>query len=932
MLFIDDWAWNGTPVAMDDSMPKSRMPVAQMPNLVKLAKEGMKFRNAYSGAPQCSPSRVCLQTGKSSARSGFTVFLGKTKDDYYDTRRQYQKLPMIPNISDGTIDPDAVTIPEALEPLGYVSAHIGKWHMGGDPSDEGYALHDGDSNNNPGNTIGKVSRQPEDIKDPKLMFSITEKGIGFMREQVKAKKPFYLQISHYAMHAGSECLNSTRSNYTRHSLVQSYYKKVNKTADTINRKQDPAIWLGMAEDLDGRIGAVMDEIKRLGIENNTYVVVVADNGYRHKFYPGLAQPLHAAKWWVWQGGIRVPMIVKGPGIKAGSTFKENVVNYDFLPTFVDWAGGNSSTLKDIDGVSLASFMRGEEPTAKFKNRRLYFHYPHYRSGMPHSAIVSGTRKVMHFYEAPDVPMLFDLKADEGEVVNIADKNYLEHKELFGQMTGYFKKVGARIPKNNPDFDPEHYKATKEHPMRVSWGPFKGRRDLADDEKPPASATNSHGDGTARSPNVVFMFADDLGWGDLGCYGHPYARTPAIDKLASEGTRFTQFYVTGVTCCPSRTGFMTGLHTARFQKYPADHGFGDRITITELLKKRGYRTGHFGKWHIGPDARSGVYGIDEYSGGKNTKGTPRGRDAGLFDAAIEFIKANKDQPFYVNVWGHATHYPVDVHPDLENEFRDVKLDRKDFAPTMQHKFDESEKLKGDLNKAMRQYLGDVWAIDQNVKRLLATLDDLGLRENTIVVFSSDHGPAPVLLGAKKESKEFSHNMLGYAGELRGGKHEQLEGGVRAPFIVRWPGHIKAGHTDTTSVTSGMDWMPTLGSIAGIEELPTLLDGEDVSDIWRGQSRERRKPLYWKTSTPNQSASMREGKWKLHLNHRGTKGVYLHELSRDPSESTNVADQHPEVRKRLLIKMRAWMSELPKSYEKSDNQQKNKDRQRKKRGRK
>lgn len=378
--------------------------------------------------------------------------------------------------------------------------------------------------------------------------------------------------------------------------------------------------------------------------------------------------------------------------------------------------------------------------------------------------------------------------------------------------------------------------------------------------------------------------------------------------------------------------MTGLHTARFQKYPADHGFGDRITITELLKKRGYRTGHFGKWHIGPDARSGVYGIDEYSGGKNTKGTPRGRDAGLFDAAIEFIKANKDQPFYVNVWGHATHYPVDVHPDLENEFRDVKLDRKDFAPTMQHKFDESEKLKGDLNKAMRQYLGDVWAIDQNVKRLLATLDDLGLRENTIVVFSSDHGPAPVLLGAKKESKEFSHNMLGYAGELRGGKHEQLEGGVRAPFIVRWPGHIKAGHTDTTSVTSGMDWMPTLGSIAGIEELPTLLDGEDVSDIWRGQSRERRKPLYWKTSTPNQSASMREGKWKLHLNHRGTKGVYLHELSRDPSESTNVADQHPEVRKRLLIKMRAWMSELPKSYEKSDNQQKNKDRQRKKRGRK
>ena len=941
MLFIDDWAWNGTPVRMDDSMPNSAMPVVKMPNIERLAREGMKFRNAYSGAPQCSPSRVCLQTGKSSARSGYTVFLGKTKDDYYDTRRQYQKLPMVPNVSDSTIDPDAVTIPEALEPLGYVSAHVGKWHMGGDPGDEGYVLHDGDSNNNPGNTVGKVSRQPEDIKDPKLMFSITEKGIGFMREQVNAKKPFYLQISHYAMHAGSECLNSTRLRYAKHPLVQAYYEKVGKTADSINRKQDPAIWLGMAEDLDGRIGAVLDEIKRLGIEENTYVIVVADNGYRHKFYPGLSQPLHAAKWWVWQGGIRVPMIVKGPGIKGGSVFTENVVNYDFLPTFVDWAGGDSKTLKDIDGVSLAGFMRGEKPDRAFQNRKLYFHYPHYRTAMPHSAIVRGTRKVMHFYEAPDVPMLFDLGADEGEVVNIADRNYVEHKELFEGMMGYFKEVGARIPKENPDFDPEHYKATKEYETRVAWGPFKGSRELADDEKPkqmvasvvaeakplqPAPGKTHSGQAKAspaRSlPNIVFIFADDLGWGDLGCYGHPYARTPAIDKLASEGTRFTQFYVTGVTCCPSRTGFMTGMHTARFPKYPADHGFGDRVTITDLLKKRGYRTGHFGKWHIGPDARSGIYGIDDYSGGENTKGTPRGRDAGLFDAAIDFIKQHRDTPFYVNVWGHATHYPVNVHPDLEAEFNDVMFNRKDFAPTMQHKFDESEKLTGNLDKAMRQYLGDVWATDQNVKRLLAAIDELGLRENTLVVFSSDHGPAPVLLGAKKESKEFSHNMLGYAGGLRGGKHEQLEGGVRSPFIIRWPGRVRAGHTDFTSVISGMDWMPTLCRITGIKDLPKLLDGEDVSDIWQGTTRARSKPLFWKTSTPNQSASMREGQWKFHLNARGGEGTTLYDLSQDPAESNNVIEDHPQVMRQMRTKLRAWMAELPKAYEKSDNQKKGK----------
>lgn len=482
MLFIDDWAWNGSPVRMDDQMANSRMPVAQMPNLKRLAREGMKFRNAYSGAPQCSPSRVCLQTGKSAPRSGFTVYLGKTRDPYYDTRRQYEKLPMVPNVSDLNIDEDAVTIPEALKPLGYACAHVGKWHMGGDPGDEGYAVHDGNTNNDPGNTVGKVARQPEDLTDPKLMFSVTARGISFMKDQVKAGSPFYLQISHYAMHEGRECLNATRGKYVKHPLVQAYYKKANKTPATINRKQDPAIWLGMAEDLDGRIGAVLKEIKRLGVEDNTYVIVVADNGYRHKFYPGLRQPLHATKWWAWQGGLRVPMIVKGPGVKAGAVFQENVVNYDFLPTFVEWAGGNPDSLKDIDGVSLAGYLRGEKPDEAFRNRFLYFHYPHYRTTMPHSAIVSGARKVMHFYEQPDVPMLFDLNADEREAVNIAAKRPEEHRKLFGELMRYFKQVGARIPKVNPDYDPEFYKKTKEYEKRVAWGPFEGRRALDDDEK------------------------------------------------------------------------------------------------------------------------------------------------------------------------------------------------------------------------------------------------------------------------------------------------------------------------------------------------------------------------------------------------------------------------------------------------------------------
>ena len=121
----------------------------------------------------------------------------------------------------------------------------------------------------------------------------------------------------------------------------------------------------------------------------------------------------------------------------------------------------------------------------------------------------------------------------------------------------------------------------------------------------------------EKPNIIFIFADDLGYGDLACYGHPYAKTPALDQLAKEGTRFTQAYVTGVTCCPSRTGMMTGKFPGTFAKYMSDHGFGDRVTITELLKRNGYRTGHFGKWHIGPETKNGTYGIDVINGKDST---------------------------------------------------------------------------------------------------------------------------------------------------------------------------------------------------------------------------------------------------------------------------------------------------------------------------
>ena len=474
LIFVDDWAWNGTPIQMNDEMENSAMPLLQMPNLQTMRSHGMKFSNAYSGAPQCSPSRAALQTGQSSPRNGYTVFMNSRGSDYYDTNPDYGKFPVTACVSDMYLDKDEYTVAKVLNPLGYTCAHFGKWHMRGDPGEYGYTYHDGETTNNEGN---------DNIPgDPKRMFSLTEKSIKFMQEQASTNKPFYLQISHWAMHEGRECLPETRAKYQKMPEIQEFYRQEGKTAQTINYKSDPAVWFGMGDNLDDCIGLVMKSIKDLGIEDNTYVIMTSDNGYREPYYP-LKQPLHGAKWWLWQGGIRVPMIVTGPGIRAGSDSETYVVNYDFLPTFFEWAGGDPKSLKDIDGKSLAGILRGEKPAADLKNRNLYFHYPHYRESMPMSTMISeGKWKVIYFYEAPDIPMLFDLQNDIGEVKNVAPLNPVKHDMLLKEMMNYLQKVGARLPKENPDYDPAIYKQAKEYSKRVMWGPFKGERFLEPDEK------------------------------------------------------------------------------------------------------------------------------------------------------------------------------------------------------------------------------------------------------------------------------------------------------------------------------------------------------------------------------------------------------------------------------------------------------------------
>lgn len=428
---------------------------------------------------------------------------------------------------------------------------------------------------------------------------------------------------------------------------------------------------------------------------------------------------------------------------------------------------------------------------------------------------------------------------------------------------------------------------------------------------------------AAKPNIVFLLADDSGYGDFGCYGHPYARTPNIDRLASEGTRFTQFYATGATCCPARTGLMTSKFPATYPVYPANGGFADRVTITELLKKAGYRTGHFGKWHIGPDESSGTYGIDvvgvdgKDAGGKRNREDPRGRDAHIYDQAIRFIEANKDQPFYVNVWGHISHHQVNPVQSLVDRWSDLQVDETDFPPPMREKFQTVRKAGGDVNDAMRRYLADIESLDDAVGRLLKRLDELGLRDNTLVIFSSDQGADMTHAGLGG----VRFNQMGFNGAHRGGKHTLLEGGVRVPWILRWPGHVPTGRTDNDSVISGIDYLPTLCALAGVDINSNEFDGENTLDAWLGKAvHARSKPLLWKASAPGAQAAIRDGKWKLFHPIRKNAGDFeLYDIDSDPMESKNVAADHPKVAAELTQRLEAWVETLPREYVKTKDKQ-------------
>ncbi len=470
-----------------------------------------------------------------------------------------------------------------------------------------------------------------------------------------------------------------------------------------------------------------------------------------------------------------------------------------------------------------------------------------------------------------------------------------------------------------------------------WASVVGLRCMANAQ--PAGHTDNRG---VQRPNIIFLLTDDQGWGDAACWGHPYYKTPNLDRLTREGTRFSQFYVANPVCSPSRAAFMTGRYPARFGihgHFATHEQNAARImpdwldpqvpTVPRLMQSAGYVTGHFGKWHLGSGEGApepGAYGIDRYvtlvSNGpqlreKNAKPEPHwwGKStAQIMDRALAFLQENKDKPFYLNIWTLVPHATLDPTPEqlAVYDALEPRADHPAFGKWSSAYYQSAK----DLRSQMRVFAASITDLDTQVGRLLDTLKALGLEQNTLLVYSSDNGPEDYTIN------NASNAGVGFPGPFRARKRSIYEGGVRTPLVIRWPGKVKAGVFDQTSVIGSVDFLPSVCALAGIQPPSgTALDGEDVSDILLGgPPRPRKGPLYWEwrsrvsgnpAFTPPPLA-IREGAWKLLSNTDGG-GTELYDIPNDPAEEHNLAATHPEVVKRLTTLALAWKATLPPGEE-------------------
>tara|TARA_R110002096_G_scaffold175674_2_gene351547 strand:+ start:175 stop:1536 length:1362 start_codon:yes stop_codon:yes gene_type:complete len=434
----------------------------------------------------------------------------------------------------------------------------------------------------------------------------------------------------------------------------------------------------------------------------------------------------------------------------------------------------------------------------------------------------------------------------------------------------------------------------------------------------AVAPNTLGSDPADRPNIVFIMADDLGYGDIGCYGSQVNRTPNLDRLAAGGIRFTDFHSNGPMCSPTRAAFLTGLYQSRFGRRfesalsGARHDPGlplDAVTIAEVLKGAGYATGMFGKWHLGYAAPflPTNQGFDEFRGLVSGDGDfhtqidrsgdedwwkdgdiamEEGYTTDLITRySIDFIERHRDEPFFLYVPHLAIHFPWQGPDDPPHR----------ESGTSYHK--EKWGVIPDRNNVRPHVTAMIERLDHSVGEIVAALARLALAENTLVVFTSDNG------GYRDYAGGFEN--ISDMGPLRGEKGTIYEGGHRVPAIFCWPGKIEPSVSDETAMT--FDLFPTFAALSGGGvEAVTPLDGVELNPLLFDGKALAARSLFWRMGS---SKAVRRGPWKLCVQAKG--GPELFNLISDLSEQSNLANSQPEVLADLTKALSRWEADVDQS---------------------
>ncbi len=416
---------------------------------------------------------------------------------------------------------------------------------------------------------------------------------------------------------------------------------------------------------------------------------------------------------------------------------------------------------------------------------------------------------------------------------------------------------------------------------------------------------------AERPNVVIFLADDLGYGDLGCYGHPRIKTPNLDAFAKEGVRLTQCYAASAVCSPSRSAILTGRTPHRNGVYTwiaegsEVHLRSSEVTLPKLLKDAGYATCHVGKWHLNgkfndpAQPQPNNHGYDHWMATQNNagpshknpanfvrNGMPVGKLDGfsaplVVDEAIDWLttKRNKSKPFFLAVCTHEPHLPIETDPEFQKPY-------------------------ADLDEDLRQHHGNVSQLDHAFGKLIKALGEQKLTGTTFVFFTSDNGP---------EGDGLKNRTRGSTGGLRGRKRSMYEGGIRVPGMARWPGQIKPNTTADGPVI-GSDLFPTVLGICGVNPpADRVIDGADVLPLLTGKVTivDRKLPFYWRLNmAPNNlHMALRDGDWKI-LAAQDFGKIELFNLKADPKEATELSAKEPE----RLVAMTKRLKELNAEVEK------------------